>query len=259
MHSPELIAHRGYSSKYPENTLASIEAALSAGAKFVEFDVQMMADDEFILMHDDNLKNSSGVNKSVFSLTSNTVRNFHADYYSIFSGQFSGIKIPLLDHVISLFKQFPKAVPMVEIKEESIKEFGVEHVMKKLLADLKSIKERCYIISFDVDAIDYTIKNSDYKTGLVLHKYNNDAHQQAKDMNPDLLICNYKKLPALDKMNHLPEGSLWPGDWLWALYLIDNAELALAYGNAGVKFIETNNIGMLLQHRQFASTDSTDD
>ena len=82
MHTPELIAHRGYSSKYPENTLASIEAALIAGANFVEFYVQMMADDEFILMHDDNLHRASGINKSVFSLTSRTIRNFQADFYS---------------------------------------------------------------------------------------------------------------------------------------------------------------------------------
>lgn len=250
MHSTELIAHRGYSSKYPENTLASIEAALSAGAKFVECDIQMMADDEFVLMHDDNLKRSSGINKSIFSLTSSTIRNFQADYYSIFSGQFSGIKIPLLDHAISLFKQFPDATFLIEIKKDSLKEFGVEHVMKKLISALKNIKERCYIISFDPKAIAYTKEHSDFKTGFVLHTYDEESHQLADELNPDLLICNYRKLPELDTSGHFPDNTLWPGEWQWALYLMDNAQLVLNYANAGISFIETNHIGLLLQHEQ---------
>lgn len=251
MHDTELIAHRGYSSKYPENTLASIEAALSAGAKFVECDIQMMADDEFILMHDDNLKRSSGINKSVFSLNSSTVRNFQADYYSVFSGQFSGIKIPLLDHAVSLFKQFPDATFLIEIKKDSLNEYGVEHVMKKLFSDLKSIKDRCYIISFDAEAIEYTKNNSDFKTGFVLHSYNEESHKQADALNPDMLICNYRKLPELNATGNFPDNTLWSGEWLWALYLMDNAQLALDYGNAGINFIETDHIGLLLQHEQF--------
>ena len=252
MPQPTLIAHRGYSSKYPENTLASIEAALSAGAKFVEFDIQMMADGEFILMHDDNIYRSSGIRKSVFSLTTRTVRNFHAEYYATFTGQFAGIKIPLLDHAISLFKQFPDTTPIIEIKKESINEFGVEKVMKQLIKDLNSIKDRCYIISFDYDAIEYMKNNSDFKTGFVLHKYDEDNHQQAIQLNPDLLICNYRKLPPLDSTGQFPANTLWSGEWLWGLYVIDNTEDALAYGNAGISFIETDHIGMLLQHDEFS-------
>ena len=41
---PQLIAHRGYSECYPENTLVGLEAALSAGANCVEFDVQFSSD-----------------------------------------------------------------------------------------------------------------------------------------------------------------------------------------------------------------------
>ena len=41
--SPEIIAHRGYSSVAPENTLAAIDRALQAGARSVEFDLQVAA------------------------------------------------------------------------------------------------------------------------------------------------------------------------------------------------------------------------
>lgn len=251
MTSPRLIAHRGYSSKYPENTLASIQAALDSGATYIEFDLQMIADNEFILMHDPDLQRASGIKKSIFSLTRTTVRNFHADYSTQFSGQFSGIKIPLLEHVISLFKQFPKAIPLVEIKEECLEEYGTEHVMKQLLAELKSIKDRCYIISFNFDAIDYVKNNSDIKTGYVLPKYNDEFRDKAERLKPDLLICNHRKLPVFNEARQLPEDALWPGDWQWCLYLFDDAALALEYGYNGIDFIETDHIGVLLQHDQF--------
>ena len=35
-----LVAHRGYPARLPENTLPSIKAALQAGARYVEVDVQ---------------------------------------------------------------------------------------------------------------------------------------------------------------------------------------------------------------------------
>jgi len=245
---PTLIAHRGYSSRYPENTLASIEAALTAGASHIEFDLQMMADNEFVLMHDSNLQRASGISKSVFSLTRQTVRNFQADYYEKFSGQFSGIKIPLLEHVLSLFTQFPQATALVEIKQESLDEHGVEKVMQQLLPQLKAIKDRCYLISFSAEAIDYTKKHSTYKTGFVLHTFNDNSREQAEQLQPDLIICNYHKLPELNNLGHLPENTLWPGNWDWMLYTIDEPELAISYGENGIAYIETNAIATMLQH-----------
>lgn len=49
---PFLVAHRGYSRSYPENTLASYKAAIAAGAKALEIDIQFSADGVPIIMHD---------------------------------------------------------------------------------------------------------------------------------------------------------------------------------------------------------------
>jgi len=61
MRLPELIAHRGYASRYPENTLPAIEAALKAGARHVEIDVQTSADHIPVLFHDATLERLCGV------------------------------------------------------------------------------------------------------------------------------------------------------------------------------------------------------
>ena len=39
-----IIAHRGASAYYPENTLPSFEGAIAMGADMVEFDVQLTSD-----------------------------------------------------------------------------------------------------------------------------------------------------------------------------------------------------------------------
>jgi glycerophosphoryl diester phosphodiesterase len=49
---PLIIAHRGLSSRYLENTLASVRAALELGVDFVEIDVQETGDGELIVFHD---------------------------------------------------------------------------------------------------------------------------------------------------------------------------------------------------------------
>ena len=36
---PWVVAHRGYSGRYPENTVSSFEAAMEAGADTIELDV----------------------------------------------------------------------------------------------------------------------------------------------------------------------------------------------------------------------------
>ena len=48
---PDLVAHRGYALRYPENTLAAFQAAITAGARFVECDVQLSAARSFPLPH----------------------------------------------------------------------------------------------------------------------------------------------------------------------------------------------------------------
>jgi glycerophosphoryl diester phosphodiesterase len=58
---PLIIAHRGFSSRYLENTLASVSAALQLGVDFVEIDVQETRDGELIVFHDYRLNRICGV------------------------------------------------------------------------------------------------------------------------------------------------------------------------------------------------------
>ena len=48
-----VIAHRGASGYYPENTLKSIEYAIEMDSDIVEIDLKMTKDRQIVLMHDD--------------------------------------------------------------------------------------------------------------------------------------------------------------------------------------------------------------
>lgn len=52
----KIIAHRGFSGKYPENTLLAFEKAVEASCDAIELDVQLTRDGTLILFHDDNFR-----------------------------------------------------------------------------------------------------------------------------------------------------------------------------------------------------------
>jgi glycerophosphoryl diester phosphodiesterase len=60
---PRVIGHRGAMAYAPENTLASFREARARGASWVEIDVRLTADGVPIVMHDDSLKRTMGIDR----------------------------------------------------------------------------------------------------------------------------------------------------------------------------------------------------
>jgi len=60
---PRLIGHRGAAAYAPENTLAALREAKRHGAPWVEFDVKLSRDGVPILMHDESLKRTTGLDR----------------------------------------------------------------------------------------------------------------------------------------------------------------------------------------------------
>ncbi|KAM0483583.1 hypothetical protein ACHAPX_002074 [Trichoderma viride] len=58
---PQTIAHRGFKSHFPENSMAAFEAALKIGAHALETDVHLSKDGVVVLSHDPSLKRCFGV------------------------------------------------------------------------------------------------------------------------------------------------------------------------------------------------------
>src|SRR4029453_12623746 len=73
--APTILGHRG--ARVPgitENTLASVGDA-SSSADILEFDLQLTADDEFVLMHDDTLDRTTNCTGRVVLQTTQYLRD----------------------------------------------------------------------------------------------------------------------------------------------------------------------------------------
>ncbi|MFW5842324.1 MAG: glycerophosphodiester phosphodiesterase [Spirochaetota bacterium] len=72
MRRPLLIAHSGFADT-PPNSLATIEAAKTAGADGVEFDVQCSAEGAPVLSHDPRVVSSAGLERNISALSSTAI------------------------------------------------------------------------------------------------------------------------------------------------------------------------------------------
>lgn len=243
---PQLIAHRGYSECYPENTLVGLEAALNAGANCVEFDVQFSKDSVPVVIHDNELKRTTGEEGFVNQTTATQLESICAGEVKRFGSQFDGEPIPTLAAVLKLLAQWPEVMAFVEIKEETVEFFGVESVAQRMVSELSSLEDRCVLISFDHAVLEVAKRLGVKKTGWVIKKWGNDSFHIAQELKPDVLFCNYKKIPDKDNV-------LWQGSWQWAVYDVIDPDVALRWIHRGVHFIETWNIGGILTNKEFVS------
>lgn len=65
MTRPLVVAHRGHSALFPENTLAAYEAAIAAGADIVETDARLTADGVVVSAHDADIGRIAGVKATI--------------------------------------------------------------------------------------------------------------------------------------------------------------------------------------------------
>lgn len=110
---PKVIAHRGAPLNAPENTLASLRAAKSLGATWVEFDVQLTHDGKAIIFHDDELDRTTNGNGLVAKSNFNLISQLDAG--SWFNEKFKGEPVPSLDTYLKCAAQLGLGIN-VELK-----------------------------------------------------------------------------------------------------------------------------------------------
>lgn len=74
-----LMAHRGASQEAPENTLAAFTRAAELGARMIELDVQITADDKLVVLHDPRIDRTSDGVGMVRELRLDELRNYRYD------------------------------------------------------------------------------------------------------------------------------------------------------------------------------------
>jgi glycerophosphoryl diester phosphodiesterase len=148
---PAVVAHRGASSTFPENTLSAFDGAVDAGADMIELDVRCTLDNTLVVRHDSHVPLAGGGSANVHELTLRDLRRNDAD-----QGHDERTGIPTFDQVLELLRG--RIALDVEIKNipgdpgyDGGREQAVEQVVK--LLDQLGFDEPVLITSFNPDAI----------------------------------------------------------------------------------------------------------
>ncbi len=98
----KIFAHRGFSGKYPENTMIAFRKAVEIGVDGIELDVHLTKDNEIVIIHDENVKRTCGGDGLVKDMTLAELKKLDAS--STFKGVYGKNEIPTLREYFELVK-----------------------------------------------------------------------------------------------------------------------------------------------------------
>lgn len=152
------VAHRGYSSEAPENTLPAYRLAKKKGFEYVECDVSFTSDGVAVLLHDSTIDRTSTGTGSISGLTFDEVRAL--DFGSWFGEEYAGTVIPTFEEFILLCRNVGLH-PYVELKA------GTEEQITALVSTVEQygMLDNTTWISFSADYLSY-VKNAYSKARL---------------------------------------------------------------------------------------------
>jgi glycerophosphoryl diester phosphodiesterase len=178
-----ITAHRGASGLAPENTMAAMVKAIKTGADFSEIDVQETKDGVVILLHDGNLKKTTGLDRNIWEMPYDSIVGLDAG--SWFSSEFKDEPIPTLESIIKAVSGKMKL--NIELKMNGHEEQLAERVVA--LVEDKDFISNCIITSFDFEII-HKVKqlNGKIKVGYIFKKMPENV--DVFNANVDLLSVN---------------------------------------------------------------------
>ena len=151
------IAHRGYSSTAPENTLPAYILARELGFLYAECDVSFTKDGVAVLLHDTTIDRTSNGSGSIAELTYEELLQY--DFGSWKNAKYAGTKIPTFEEFIALCKEIGLH-PYIEIKNDGA---TYTHEQVQSLVDIVKeygMEDNCTWISFNLTYLEY-VKNID--------------------------------------------------------------------------------------------------
>jgi len=200
----KIFAHRGYSGKYPENTLISFKKAIEYGANGIETDVQMSRDGELILIHDEKIDRTSNGTGYVFNMSYDELRKL--DFGTWKSKKFHSEKIPKLSELLELVQD--KNIELnLEIKNNIIHYPNIEEKIIALISEFK-MEDMVIISSFNHDSV-LKCKNINNKIRCGPLTYSNiiNPHKYVNEYKFDTFHPMYRSLHE-EKINALKKNCI---------------------------------------------------
>ncbi len=185
------IAHRGYSSKYPENTLLAFQKALEANCDGMELDLQLTKDGEVVIFHDEELGRTIQGFGHISDYTLQELQEKNASI--LFSTLYGAQIIPTLDDYFTLIEN-TEIFSVLELKKYTDSSPGLE---EKVISTIEKhgVASRVILSSFSRASIRICQAMAPHiKTALISDSWFFKSYQRAKREDVDYLNLRYEYL-----------------------------------------------------------------
>ncbi|MDR0416158.1 MAG: glycerophosphodiester phosphodiesterase [Propionibacteriaceae bacterium] len=181
-------AHRGGSSYAPENTMAAFAKAVELGVDGLEFDVQLTADEEVVVVHDETLERTTDGRGWVKDHSLAALKRLDAS-----GGRpgFAGERIPTLREVLDFVAPTGLALN-IELKNSVVSYFGLPDKVCQLV-DEYGLEARVIVSSFNHCALAWLRQGgSMVRTGLLFQDVLYEPWVYAAQLWATALHPNYR-------------------------------------------------------------------
>ncbi len=145
---PWIVAHRGVSEDFPENTAAAFGAAIDSAADAIECDLQMTADHHIVVCHDFDLTRYGHPKVEIATSTLSDLQQ--RDIGSWFDPAFNNQRLLSLDE---LLRDFGRRVPLwLEVKVRDEHEQSVDVFCQRLVDAITAhdLRKHVAVLSFSI-------------------------------------------------------------------------------------------------------------
>jgi glycerophosphoryl diester phosphodiesterase len=215
---PLIVAHRGVSSIYSENTLVAFEKAAEAGFNYVECDIRLTKDDVWVLNHDESIDRTSDGKGKIADYYYDDLKKFNFAAHKKSEGKIFQEILSLSDFIRFCKKNNLK--PIIEIKEEEYRHLNLIDMLRTINTELAY--DQYAIQCFDIKTL-RKIRRIDEKVvlGMLAKKYKSSHKQTLNVLYPCFYNIAFTK-SLMDKplddqsnneLNQLFNSGFYIGTW----------------------------------------------
>ena len=222
---PFYIAHRGFSSVAPENSVPALTAA--------EFDIQRTKDGVWVLSHDANIKRMTDGYGDIHNMTYEKLQSYSYDNGANI-GNYPGLKLATFSQALDECAKY-QMIPCVEIKKENGME-GLEDVVATLRE--KGLAEKCVVLSFRYEQLEKVHALApEIHLWYLSEKITDKALEQCRAIGAGLDFKLSHKYNTDERLKALQESGVEAGAWT-----INTIEAHDRVYSAGIRYITTDTI-----------------
>ena len=233
-----IIGHRGARGEAPENTLGGFQYIHDLGIRAVEFDVRQLKDRELIIMHDDNMLRTTGIDQALYPLNSTQLDTYNQAHIWL---DWEKQSTPTLLQALQIMQDFAHLeveVKAVETQAEA------ERLTQHLTQQLRGFERTAVITSFDLKILQaLQDQHSTFKRGLLIE---DDIQHLAIEQALKYDCCQIgwmNQLATDDLLKATQQANLAISVWT-----VNDIERAKHLRDCGIDGLITDFPKMMLQH-----------